>query len=133
MRILGRSWFGVGRSGGKVRHPDERTHEFAAKQPHDGGFAPKPPGGSALTELRSVSLGSDFPTLLARVRPEVERRHVELWDAKLRAVKGHGAEVTAMVEATRDLTLRGAEALAAAQREVAREQGGEVAPEAHGA
>ena len=61
-----------------------------------------------------VSLGSDFPTLLARVRPEVERRLVELWDAKLRAVKGHGAEVTAMVEATRDLTLRGGKRFRAA-------------------
>jgi geranylgeranyl diphosphate synthase, type I len=52
-------------------------------------------------------LGSDFPTFLARVRPEVEQRLVALWDGKIEACRRYGPDVVAMIDAARDLTLRG--------------------------
>jgi geranylgeranyl diphosphate synthase type I len=54
-----------------------------------------------------ASLGSDFPTLLAAVRPAIEQRLATLWDDRVAALRVHGPEVTAMAAAARDLTLRG--------------------------
>ncbi len=54
-----------------------------------------------------ASLGSDFPTLLAAVRPAIEDRLAALWEARIASLRTHGAEVTAMASAARDLTLRG--------------------------
>lgn len=75
-------------------------------------------------ELQPDDLGSDFPTLLERVRPEVERRLVTLWEARLGSAKRHGPYVEAMFDVSRDLTMRGgkrfrAALLAAAYRGVA--------------
>ena len=52
-------------------------------------------------------LGTDFAALIAAVRPAIEERLAALWDERLVALRRHGAEVTAMASAARDLTLRG--------------------------
>lgn len=52
-------------------------------------------------------LGPDFAAVLARVRAAVEERLASLWADRLASLRRHGAEVTAMVDAARDLTLRG--------------------------
>lgn len=62
----------------------------------------------------TASLGDDFPTLLARVRPAIEERLVALWNDKLKALQKHGVEVVAMADAARDLTLRGGKRFRAA-------------------
>jgi len=54
-----------------------------------------------------ASLGSEFPALLAAVRPAVEQRLAALWDDRIATLRTHGPEVTAMAAAARDLTLRG--------------------------
>lgn len=59
-------------------------------------------------------LGSDFAGLLAAVRPAIEARLQTLWERKLAARGRHGAEVTAMIDAGRDLTLRGGKRFRAA-------------------
>jgi geranylgeranyl diphosphate synthase, type I len=61
-----------------------------------------------------ASLGEDFPTLLARVRPEIEARLTARWSAKLAALHRHGPAVVAMADAARELTLRGGKRFRAA-------------------
>jgi geranylgeranyl diphosphate synthase, type I len=80
-------------------------------------------------------LGPDFPAVLARVRAAVEERLGALWAERLASLRRHGAEVTAMVDAARDLTLRGgkryrAALLAAAYAGVASEAAVEPALQA---
>jgi geranylgeranyl diphosphate synthase type I len=74
-----------------------------------------------------ASLGSEFPALLAAVRPAIEERLTTLWNGRIDALRKHGPEVTAMATAARDLTLRGGKRYRAAL--LAAAYGG-VAPEA---
>jgi geranylgeranyl diphosphate synthase type I len=53
------------------------------------------------------SLGSDFPALLAQVRATIDDRLAALWDAELTSLHQYGADVTAIADAARDLTMRG--------------------------
>ncbi len=53
------------------------------------------------------ALGDDFVTLLGRVKTAVEARLEALFAAKLDSAKKYGPDVTAMIDAARDLTLRG--------------------------
>jgi geranylgeranyl diphosphate synthase type I len=59
------------------------------------------------TPVALAALASDFPALLAAVRPAIEQRLSALWDGRIAELRPHGAEVTAMASAARDLTLRG--------------------------
>jgi geranylgeranyl diphosphate synthase type I len=61
-----------------------------------------------------ASLGDDFPSLLAHVRPAVEARLTALWSAKLASLHRHGPAVVAMADASRELTLRGGKRFRAA-------------------
>jgi geranylgeranyl diphosphate synthase type I len=70
------------------------------------------PATSALTGL--ASLGDDFSSLLAHVRPAIEARLTALWAAKIAALHRHGPAVVAMGDASRELTLRGGKRFRAA-------------------
>lgn len=59
-------------------------------------------------------IGPDFPALLARVRPEVDQRLLTLWDAEIDRLARHGADLVAMADAARDLTMRGGKRFRAA-------------------
>ncbi len=48
-----------------------------------------------------------FLDLLARIRPEIERRIGARFDAKVARTRAYGPDVAAMVEAARELTVRG--------------------------
>ena len=52
-------------------------------------------------------LGSDFASLLATVRPAIEKRLEAVWGERIAALRRHGVEVTAMASAARELTMRG--------------------------
>src|ERR1700744_904861 len=77
--------------------------------------------------MSQVSLGKDFASLLAAVRAAVDERLALIWDERIVALRRHGAEVTAMATAARDLTLRGGKRFRAAL--LAAAYGG-VAPDA---
>jgi geranylgeranyl diphosphate synthase type I len=53
------------------------------------------------------TLGTDFPSLLAAVRPAIEERLASAWEGCLARLRHHPPEVTSMAAAARDLTLRG--------------------------
>src|SRR5262245_41831457 len=55
-----------------------------------------------------------FDALLARVRPEVDRRLRRVWDGELRRARRHDRSVVPIVQAARDLTLRGGKRFRAA-------------------
>jgi geranylgeranyl diphosphate synthase type I len=56
----------------------------------------------------TTSTGTNaFLDLLARIRPEIERRIESRFDAKVARTRTYGPDVAAMVEAARDLTVRG--------------------------
>src|SRR5690349_18056605 len=74
-----------------------------------------------------ASLGGDFGALLRAIRPAIEDRLEALFQGKLAAVRRHGPEVTAMVDAARDLSLRGGKRYRAALVAVAY---GGVSPDA---
>ncbi len=48
-----------------------------------------------------------FLNLLSELRPELERRITTRFEQKARRARTHGADVAAMIEAAKDLTLRG--------------------------
>lgn len=54
-----------------------------------------------------------FLELLGRLRPEIDRRIAERYDAVVARARTHGPHVAAMVEASRDLALRGGKRLRA--------------------
>jgi geranylgeranyl diphosphate synthase type I len=55
-----------------------------------------------------------FRTLLSRTKPAVESRMTEIFDARLRARRSNGAEVTQIVEAAKDVSMRGGKRFRAA-------------------
>lgn len=60
-----------------------------------------------MTQGPSKATSNAFLALLAELRPELERRIAERFDAKAARAKPYGADVCAMIEAARELTLRG--------------------------
>jgi len=62
----------------------------------------------------SPAAAEAFDALLARVRPEVDRRLERVWAAELRRARRHDRGVVPMVRAARDLTLRGGKRFRAA-------------------
>jgi geranylgeranyl diphosphate synthase, type I len=74
-----------------------------------------------------ASLGDDFDAVLAGVRPAVEARLIAFLSGKLERIGRYGADVAALVEATRDLTLRGGKRYRAALTAIAF---GGIAPDA---
>src|SRR5689334_14822830 len=52
-------------------------------------------------------LGSDFPALLSHVRAAVDERLARLWDGEVASLHRYGADVVAVADAARDLTMRG--------------------------
>ena len=88
-----------------------RTKRAAKKAP---ASSPNKPGKAAKATRRptlkkppSVTRTFAFRALLDEVRPEVERRLKAIWSKKHKELAGHGPDVAHMVEAARDLTLRG--------------------------
>jgi len=70
-------------------------------------LTPSSPAGLA-------SLGDDFSSLLAHVRPAIESRLMALWATKIASIHGYGPAVVAMASASRELTLRGGKRFRAA-------------------
>lgn len=62
----------------------------------------------------SHHLGADFPALLQAARDAVDARLVALWDAEIAGLRKHGADVVAVADAARDLTMRGGKRFRAA-------------------
>jgi geranylgeranyl diphosphate synthase, type I len=69
-------------------------------------LTPSPPG--------LASLGDDFASLLAHVRPAIESRLTALWATKIASIHRYGPAVVAMARASRELTLRGGKRFRAA-------------------
>ena len=59
-------------------------------------------------------IGPDFTALLARVRPDVDQRLLTRWNAEIERLGRHGADVVAIADAARDLTMRGGKRFRAA-------------------
>jgi geranylgeranyl diphosphate synthase, type I len=69
-----------------------------------------PPPRSAQNPHSLASLASlegGFPALLAFIRPAIEDRIAALFAEKLASIRRYGPEVVAIIDASRDLTLRG--------------------------
>jgi len=54
-----------------------------------------------------AQLGDDFETLLTRLKPLIEDGLAAIWERQRQLSERYGPEVAAMIEAARDLTLRG--------------------------
>jgi geranylgeranyl diphosphate synthase type I len=59
-------------------------------------------------------IGPSFTALLARVRPHVDHLLLTRWDAEIARLGRHGADVVAIADAARDLTMRGGKRFRAA-------------------
>jgi geranylgeranyl diphosphate synthase, type I len=59
-------------------------------------------------------LGSDFSTLLHDVRAAVDERLAALWEKEIAGLQKYGADVVAVADAARDLTMRGGKRFRAA-------------------
>lgn len=59
-------------------------------------------------------LAPEFPALLAQTRAAVDDRLAQLWDVELTSLRRYGADVVAIADAARDLTMRGGKRFRAA-------------------